>query len=153
MLIGLLSLNSGCYSIRKKFIRKKKDKGTKAVYVNFKEYPLKPSHDAYVNYYLFVRGWLDELTGALNKGISHKRSKRAINEAIMNIEQIMFFYNLEGKETIYPFYEKLLAIRKEVQRNPNMGQVKKNRLIRKIESFKRSFERNFNYTDAQKWIS
>jgi hypothetical protein len=120
--------------------------------VDFKDYPAKPSRDAYIDYYLFVRGWLDELVGALEKGISYKRQKRAIGEAIMNLEQIISFYNLEGKNAIYPLYEELVAIEGEVKKSPNMSQIRRNSLIRKIEHFKRRFERDFNYTDAEKWM-
>ena len=151
-LIAMLSLTSGCYNIRKKFIRKKKQSKEIPVYVNFKDYSAKPSRGYYVNYYLFVRGWLEELIDALKKGISYKRQKRAINEAIMNLEQITTFYNVEGKEKIYPFYEELQGFRKTIQSSPNMSDTKRNSLTRKIERFKRRFEKDFNYRDAEKWM-
>jgi len=151
-LIVMISSTSGCYNIRKKFIRKKKQKDEVPVYVNFKDYPAQPSRKAYINYYLFVRGWLEELTDALKKRISHKRQKRAINEAIMNLEQIITFYDVEGKEKIYPFYEEIRDFRKTIQNNPNMSDVKRNSLVRKIERFKRGFEKDFNYRDAEEWM-
>jgi len=120
--------------------------------VNFKDYPAKPSRDAYINYYLFVRGWLDDLTEALRKGVSYKRQRRAINEAIMNLEQIITFYGPEGKDAIYPFYEKLQDFREAIKKSPNMSETKRNSLIRKIEQLKRRFEKGFNYTDAEKWM-
>jgi hypothetical protein len=123
------------------------------VYVDFKDYPTKPSRDVYIDYYLFVRGWLDELTGALERGTSNKKERRAINEAIMNLEQIISFYNTDGKDAIYPLYEELLAIRKEVETSPNMADVRKNALIKRIEYFKRRFEKDFNYKDAEKWLN
>jgi len=144
---------SGCHSFRQKFIRKKKTEEVAPVYVSFKDYPDRPSRDAYIDYYLFVRGWVDELLGALNKGISFKRQKRAINEAIMNLEQIVSFYNHEGKELIYPLYEELLYFRKEIEKSPNMSITRRNGLIRKIEAWKRRFEKGFNYSDAEKWLS
>jgi len=143
----------GCYSLRKKFVRKKKENKETPVYVDFKEYPQQPSREAYINYYLFVRGWLDELTEALKKGLSAKRQKRAINEAVMNLEQIISFYNTEGKDEIYPFYEELVEIKDEVEKSSISSSFRKNSLIRKIENFKRRFEKNFNYTDAKQWMS
>lgn len=152
LLVAMLSLASGCHSLRKKFIRKKRHKKEALVYVNFKDYPAKPSRGAYINYYLFVRGWLDDLTEALRKGISYKRQRRAINEAIMNLEQIITFYNTEGKNTIYPLYEKLQGFREAMKKSPNMSEIKRNSLIRKIEQLKRRFKKDFNYTDAEKWM-
>ena len=151
-LIAILSSTSGCHSLRKKFIRKKKHKPELPVYVNFKDYPAKPSRGAYINYYLFVRGWLDDLTEALRKGISYKRQRRAINEAIMNLEQMITFYDPEGKDAIYPFYEKMQDFREVIKKSPNMSEIKRNSLIRRIEQLKRRFEKDFNYTDAVKWM-
>ena len=151
-LIVMVSLSSGCYNIRKKFIRKKKQGKEIPVYVNFKDYPSKSSRREYINYYLFVRGWLEELIDALKKGISHKRQRRAIDEAIMNLEQIVTFYDVEGQEKIYPFYEELGGFRKAIQNSPNMSDAKRNSLTRKIERFKRRFEKDFNYRDAEKWM-
>lgn len=152
-LILLMGLNSGCHSLRKKFVRKKKSKKEVPVYVDFKEYPTKPSREAYIDYYLFVRGWLDELLAAAKKGISHKRQRRAISEAIMNIEQIISFFNTEGKEKIYPLYEELLSIGIQVNKAPNMSEVRRNSLVRKIEQVKRRFEKGFNYSDAEQWMN
>jgi len=153
LLIVMLSVTSGCHSLRKKFVRKKKHTKETLVYVDFKDYPTKPSREAYINYYLFVRGWLDDLREALKKGISYKRQRRAINEAIMNLEQIITFYGAEGKDAVYPIYEELQDFREEMAKSPNMSEAKRNFLIRKIEQLKRRFEKNFNYTDAEKWMS
>lgn len=152
LVIAGLFCSSGCYNIRKKFIRKKKISENVTVYVDFKDYPSKPAREAYVDYYLFVRGWLDELNGALKKGISHKRQKRAINETIINLEQIISFYTPEGKDQIYPLYKTLLDIKDQLNRSPNLSSMQRNALVSKIEKFKRRFEREFNYTDAAKWM-
>lgn len=142
----------GCHSLRKKFIRKKKYHKEELVYVDFKEYDNSLSVEAYNDYYVFVRGWIDELIGSLNKGMSFKRQKRAIDEIIMNIEQMMAFYNQEGKDRIYPLYEDFLAAGEDVRRSPNMSDIQKSSLIRRLEHYKRRFESEFNYKDAQAWI-
>ena len=152
-LVAMVSLTSGCHSLRKKFIRKKKYEKEAPVYVNFKDYPTKPSQGAYINYYLFVRGWLDDLTEALRKGVSYKRQRRAINEAIVDLEQIIAFYDTEGKDAVYPIYEELQGFREAMKKSPNMSEIKRNSLIRKIEKLKRKFEKDFNYNDAEKWMS
>lgn len=152
LLIMALFLTSGCYTLRKKFVRKKKFEEKAPVYVDFKNYPNKPSREAYIDYYLFVRGWLEELNESLQKGYSMKRDKRAINEAVMNLEQITMFYNQQGKEKIYPLYQDLTKVREAITRDPNMSSVERNVLIQRIEHFQRKFEAEFNYTDAQKWM-
>jgi hypothetical protein len=152
-LIFILFYTSGCVSLRRKFVRKKKYVEEAPVYVNFKDYPVQPSRDAYIDYYLFVRGWLDELEESLREGASLKREKRAINEAIMNFEQIISFFKPEGKEAIYPLYTELLAIRKQIQDNPNLGEMQRNSLVSQIERFLRRFEAGFKYTEAEKWMN
>ncbi len=151
-LIAMLSVTSGCHSLRKKFTRKKKNTKELPVYVDFKDYPTKPLREDYINYYLFVRGWLDDLVEALKKGISYKRQRRAINEAIMNLEQIITFYNTEGKDAVYSIYEELQGFKEEMVKSPNMSETKRSFLIRKLQRLKRQFERDFNYTDAEKWM-
>ncbi|MBU1121349.1 MAG: hypothetical protein ABIH71_08250 [Candidatus Omnitrophota bacterium] len=148
MCIGLC----GCHSLRKKFIREKKYHKEAPVYVDFKEYSNELSPQAYSDYYLFVKGWIDELGSALRKGMSFKRQKRAINEIIMNMEQMMAFYNQEGKNTMFPLYEDFLAVREDIQRSPNMSGIQKGSFLRRLEHYKREFESGFNYKDAQVWI-
>jgi len=152
LLIVALFLTSGCYTLRKKFVRKKKFEEKPPVYVDFKNYPNKPSKDAYIDYYLFVRGWLEELSESLKQGYSIKRDKRAISEAVMNVEQIMMFYSPQGKEKIYPLYQDLTKIKDTIAKSPNMSDIERNTLVQKIDHFQRKFEAEFNYTDAQKWM-
>ncbi len=152
LLILFLFFSAGCYTLRKKFIRKKQFKKEKPVYVDFKEYPQKPSREAYLTYYLFVRGWLDELKESLISEQNVKRQRYAINQAIMNVEQIISFYNLEGKESIYPLYAELLEIRRLIESGPRLGQVQRNLVISKIEHFKRNFDANFSYQKIEEWL-
>ena len=149
-LILCLFSTSGCHSIRKKFTRKKRPKKDVPVYVHFKEYDEQPSREAYLDYYLFVRGWLDEFIEALQKGVSYKRQKRSLDEAIMNLEQIIAFLNHDGKEYIYPMYEEFLEIRQDI--SPNMTQNRRNTYVRRTEVLKRNFEKEFNYIAAEKWM-
>lgn len=152
LIVASVFFTCGCQSLRQKFIRKKKYEREAPVYLGLKEYPNKLTREAYIDYNLFIRGWLDELIDTLSTGINVKKEKRAINEAVMNVEQLIYFFNDEGKEAIYPIYEELLAIQKEIIRSPNMSSVKINSLIRRVENVKRRFESNFSYSDIEKWI-
>ena len=70
----------------------------------------------------------------------------------MNVEQIISFFNTEGKEEIYPLYEELLSIRSQVEKSPNMSEIRRNSLARKIEQIKRRFDKGFNYSDVEQWM-
>lgn len=151
-LLILLALNTGCHSLRKKFIRRKK-KEEVPVYVTPKDYPEKPTRDIYIDYYLYTKGWLEELAKALRKGISYKRQKHAIEEAIMNLEQIISFFNQEGKKEISSLHRELKEIKEEINRVPNLSRIKRDFLIRKIQNIKRDFDSNYTYTDVKEWIN
>lgn len=152
LLIAAVFLPCGCYSLRKKFVRKKKYTKELPVYVDFKEYSRAPSKESYVSYYLFVRGWIDELITTVDKGVSFKRQKRAAEEIIMNLEQMMSFYNQAGKDEVYPLYEKFLAVKQEMEKNPYPSEVRRISFLKNLEHLKRVFESTCNYTDAGKWI-
>ncbi|MDP2924291.1 MAG: hypothetical protein Q8O30_11350 [Candidatus Omnitrophota bacterium] len=158
LLLISIFFTSGCYTLRKKFIRKKKYQKEEPVYVGFKDYPTKPSREAYLDYYLFVEGWIDELSDELSdsfsvsKAYSLKRVKRAIKEAIMNLEQIIAFFNKEGKEKIYPLYQDLVKVKESIDKNPNTSAIERSTLLQKVEHFRRRFEADFKYSNAQKWM-
>ncbi len=157
ILIGVILATSGCTTLRKKFVRKKKYKQEEPVYINFKEYPNKPSREAYVDYYLFVKGWLDDLVESLkvdrvNNSYNYKRAKRAIDGAVMNLEQIIAFFNDEGKEKIYPLYRDLTDIKNKMDKNHNLSVLERQRIMDKIDHFRREFQSEFKYSQAQKWM-
>lgn len=152
ILLVVMIFGSGCHSLRKKFVRKKKDTKETPVYINFKQYPQLPSRQAYVDYYLFVKGWLEDLVNALQDADSRKKEKRAVNEAIMNLEQIIYFYNQDGKENIYPLYEELLSVKGDIYKGISMNEIKRDMLAVKVDRIRRNFESGFNYNDAKQWI-
>jgi hypothetical protein len=151
-LIVFLAADSGCITLRKKFIRKKKTQEEAPVYVDFKEYPDKPTKEVYINYYVFTQGWLDDLIETLKSEGNYKRRKHSISEAIMNIEQIISCYNQEGKDKIYPLYQELLSLQKQLMRTPNLVEAERLNFVRKIGLLKSRFEKEFNYNDAEKWM-
>lgn len=157
LLIGMVLATSGCASLRKKFIRKKKSQKEEPVYINFKEYPKKPSREAYIDYYLFVKGWLEDLSESLrvdriNNTYNYKRAKRAIDGAVMNLEQIIAFLNDEGKEKIYPLYRDLTNVKDTMDKNHNLSVLERQRIMGRVERFNRKFQSEFKYSQAQKWM-
>lgn len=151
-LLTVLVLNNGCHSLRKKFTRKQKEKEV-PVYITPKEYPQKPTRDIYIDYYLYTKGWLEELAKALGKGISYKRQKHAIGEALMNLEQIISFLNQKGKENIEPLHQELQQIQAEIKRVPNLSRIKRDYLVRKVQRIAREFGSNYTYTDVREWLN
>ncbi len=148
---ALIFFNYGCYSIRKKFIRKKKYQKEPTVYIDLKDYSSQQAEGEYLDYYLYVKGWLDELVKAVEKGFSPKRQKLAANEVIHNLEMAMTFLNTDGKNGMYAIYDEFLVIRKEIENNPIFTQNEKYFLLYRMRSLKRQFEKKFNWVDIEKW--
>ena len=150
LMINILFIN-GCYTVRKKFVRESKYQKDTTVYVDFKDYPEALSRDAYLDYYLFIQGWLDELIQALARGGNRKKQKQAINEVIINFEQVRYFFNEEGKEKTSPLYGEFLEVREKIH-DPYLDDTERGNLIRKVESTKREFERVLRWSNASLWM-
>lgn len=136
---------SGCYSLRKKFTRKRAKETPPPLYLNLKEYPKVPTKDMYDEYYLFVRGWLSELIRDIENKISPKRQRKAIDEALKNLEQIVYFYNEEGKRKINPIYKELIKLRGKVYDPYFIASGDNSSTVRDISRIRREFEKEFSF--------
>jgi len=153
ILVLLMILDfSGCQALRKKFVRKRRKEKPPPLYLELKDYPQVPTKDMYDQYHLYVRGWLDELMHTIEEESNAKRQKKSIDEAVMNFEQIMYFYNEEGKKAAEPLYKELVSLREEIH-NPYFALSGNfSSTTRKISRLKRDFEKNFSYEDALEWM-
>ncbi len=136
---------SGCYSLRKKFTRKRAKETPPPLYLNLKEYPKVPTKDMYDEYYLFVRGWLSELIRDIENNISPKRQRKSIDEALKNLEQIVYFYNEEGKKKINPIYKELVKLREKVYDPYFITSGNDSSTVRDISRIRREFEKEFSF--------
>ena len=107
----------GCHALRKKFVRKRKKDAAPPLYLELKDYPHVPTQDMYHQYWLFVRGWLDELKLSIEEDSNKKRQRKAADEALMNFEQIVYFFNDTGKGIVASLQQELVSIREKVH-NP-----------------------------------
>lgn len=152
--LGLMVLGGGgCRTVREKFVREKSAEREAPVYVTFKEYSDKPTRQVYIDYYLYTRGWLGALVEALEKGVSHKRQRHAAGEALMNLEQIISFFNQEGKDAAAGIHQELKEIEAQIREIPNLSRIRRNSLIRKTQRLKREFRANYTYTKAKEWLN
>jgi hypothetical protein len=151
LILNLLVL-SGCHTLRRKFIRQKEHKKDHIVYVDFKEYPDAPSQESYRLYYIFADGWLDELIKSLNYTGNRKKQKHAISEVITNVEQMLSFFNEEGKKETMYLYRELLEVKDQIF-SPQLDEIKKNKLAREVERLKREFRRKFSWRNVSLWVN
>jgi len=131
--------------LRKKFTRKRAKETPPPLYLNLKEYPKVPTKDMYDEYYLFVRGWLSELIRDIENNISPKRQRKSIDEALKNLEQIVYFYNEEGKKKINPIYKELVKLREKVYDPYFITSGNDSSTVRDISRIRREFEKEFSF--------
>ena len=134
-----------------KFVRKRKKETPPPVYLNLKDYPDVPTQEMYEEYYLFIRGWLDEIARCMENNYGKKRRVKAANEALENLKQIISFLNEEGREKIWPIYSDLQKLKEKVG-SPYISYSQQNQIIRQAESIKRRFEVDFTYDKAKQWF-
>ena len=152
VMLVLIADFTGCAALRKKFVRKRRKDLPPPLYLELKDYPNVPTEDMYHQYWLFVRGWLDELKQSIEEEGNRKRQKKAIDEAVMNFEQIVYFFNEEGKQVIAPLHQELLSIQEEVDDPSFSASGNTGILLRRITKAKRDFERDYTYAKASVWL-
>jgi len=150
ILLSIAILFFGCYSLRKKFVRKKRV-SPPSVYVDFKEYKSPPSSQLYQDYYLFACGWLEELIKGLRFSQNTKKQRQAIEEAIFNMEQMMVFLNEEGRNKLSLLYKELLEIKKEIY-SSFLNDPRRESLIKKTEKILRRLSSQFSLSKASVWM-
>lgn len=142
----------GCISLRKKFVRKRQTLQEEPVYVNFKEYPATPKSELYRDYWVFLRGWLDEAIKNIDVSGNRKRAKHSFEEAVANIENIVLLFNEEGKKKIDPLYKELLSAKSDFEKRVNMSEIERDGFLRRVEKIKEDFEYNFAYSRIKPWL-
>ncbi|MCM8823632.1 MAG: hypothetical protein NC822_03045 [Candidatus Omnitrophica bacterium] len=146
----LTFLFSGCYNLRKKFVRKKKIEKEPTVYLNLKDYPSTPTKEIYTDCYLFFIGWLDEFIKSADKEDNYKREKKALDNAGENLAEIIEMFNEEGKQAIKPLYEDFLVLKEKV--TPYKTSIDREVIIREAELIRKRFSKDFKYSKVSQWI-
>jgi len=84
--VVILTQLTGCASLRKKFIRKKKVTKETPHYSRIREYDNVPTMELYTKHYIFWKSWHREIMELL--GQNSKKDKRCIDEMIGNLEDM-----------------------------------------------------------------
>jgi len=152
LLIVLVLFTCGCYSLRKKFSRNKAHPKETQVYLDLKSYPVSASREDYQDGVLYLNGWLDEAVSNLIENGNRKRVRHSLQEALESMDEIVDFYDEDGKRAIGPLHEELRIVRDDFAHNANLTTIDCNGFKRRIEEIKRSFSENFKYSEAKKWL-
>jgi L-lactate utilization protein LutB len=153
LLIALIIFSTGCYTLRKKFVRKKDNAKEAAVYLDLKNYSgAAVSVEDYQDNVSYLNGWLDEASLNLTENGNRKRVRHSLAEAVESMENIIDSYNDDGKRFVKHLYEYLKDIRDDFAKKSTSTVVDCNVFKSRIETFKRDFTHNFNYREAKQWL-
>lgn len=152
LLILCLALTSGCYTVRKKFIRKKEIKKEETVYVDFKEYPEEPKNETYSDYALFLRSWLDEALKTIEMSGNRKRVSHSLDEAKSNMESIIDLCDDRGKAAFKPLHDELSGVKADFDKRRTTTMLDHYDFKLRIESIKKKFESHFKYSRIKEWL-
>ena len=140
LLLVLLMLSSGCYSLRKKFVRKNSKAKEDIVYVNLKEYPQGQSDQAYSDYSVFFRSWLDEISVTLTQSANRKRIRHAFQEARVNLEEMIDLCEDEGRSDLEKINGKLVAVEKDFAACKALTNIDRIIFTKRISGIKSEFD-------------
>ena len=111
LLIALIIFSSGCYTLRRKFVRKNTKAEEIKVYLDLKNYPsASTSAEDYQDNVLYLNGWLDEAYNNLTENGNRKRVRHSLAQAVESMENIIDLYNDDGKRFVKHLYDDLKEI-------------------------------------------
>jgi hypothetical protein len=153
LLIALIIFSSGCYTLRRKFVRKNTKAEEIKVYLDLKNYPsASTSAEDYQDNVLYLNGWLDEAYNNLTENGNRKRVRHSLAQAVESMENIIDLYNDDGKRFVKHLYEDLKEIRDNFSKNSALTAIDCNAFKNRIEALKASFAQNFSYREAKQWL-
>ncbi len=136
---------SGCGPLAKKFVRKRKRKKPQAVYVQPKDYPLANSQELYKDYYIYARGWMQELIVSLREKRSAKKIISCLQGIVENLSYLQEFFN-EGaplKDLLFSYIDKFSQMLSKFRRH-SVSTTLWDKYLSESERIQREFEKKFS---------
>ena len=153
LLIALIIFSSGCYTLRRKFVRKKDKAEEVKVYLDLKSYSgAAAAAQDYQDDVLYLNGWLDEASNNLTENGNRKRVRHSLAQAVECMENIIDAYDDDGKRFVKHLYENLKEIRDDFSKNSTLTGIDCDTFKNRIVALKGSFTQNFNYREAKQWL-
>ncbi|MFH1791670.1 MAG: hypothetical protein ABH885_06800 [Candidatus Omnitrophota bacterium] len=140
---------TGCASLRKKFIRKKKEKEETPQYLGIKEYKVTPSIELYKKHYIYWRSWNTEINE--NLGDNPKNDLVCIRQMIGNLEDMRgMLVDEKGNEL-----DRHIDTLKGIEKDMSAGRITPGQKTRVQRVLKKEFmmvKINFTYTKMEPYM-
>jgi len=147
--VAVLSL-SGCATLKRKFVRKKKKEEKQKVVLALEDYDkLIDYHELYKKHYLLWGYWHDELISALEK--SYKKQRVCIDQVLEHLDSLKKYITPEKASLLEEYISRLEKIRKRLY-GRSLNDIEKDRISRELEKLKRLIDKEFRYSEIKSYI-
>lgn len=142
---------TGCATLRRKFVRKKKKEEQKpTVILALKDYDkLINYQDLYKKHFLLWQYWQEELISAL--GQNFKKQRECIDQALENLSALEKYITPDKKSTLDTYLARLDKIRKRLY-GRSLNSIEKDRIKRELEKIKRLVDKGYRYSKIKSYI-
>lgn len=133
---------TGCSSLQKKFIRKKKGPEKPPQVYHVQQYNITPSIELYSKHYIYWKNWHRQILDTL--GDNSKSDARCIQEMISNLVSMKEMLVPEKGDQLDKHIVKLQKIEKDIKAK-NLTDATKTRIRRTLEKELKSIKVQFSY--------
>lgn len=147
--VSILIFNiTGCASLQRKFIRKKKGPKKPRIY-QLKKYVKKPTPELYKKHYAYWMTWQSEIISDL--GRSHKKDVRCIEEIIGNLRDMQNILVAEKADLLERHIIRLTGVKDTILKE-DLSQYNRHSILQTLESEDRAIKREFCYPKVKDYL-
>jgi hypothetical protein len=143
---------SGCETLRKKFIRKRKTTTTKEdMIVSPRDYSAHPFPNAvmYKQYFTYWKSWNQELVTALNDKASNKKVLECIEQAGVNLKKMATYLQDKEAAALSAYIDKTDVLEARIRSMPGLPPAEGNRFRYTAERILSGINREFDPTSMK----
>ncbi|MFQ5681375.1 MAG: hypothetical protein ACE5GG_04935 [Candidatus Omnitrophota bacterium] len=120
---ALILGSSGCYALRKKFIRRPKhEPKAEDPVLAFEDYKNDDDPEtAYRKYLLYWRSWQEELIVAIENGLSRKKQSACAREALSNLKMARSFLDEDKQNKLDVYLSELEDLAEDIEKGNLQG--------------------------------
>lgn len=141
---------TGCATLQKKFVRKKKKEEKAAPVITMYDYSKDLRVDElYKKHFLFWKTWQLELIGRLDA--TYKMRNDCYDHIIANLMEMQEYLASPKREELRPFLERIKSIEPMIRKR-RLSKSEKYRITQLLEDTQLQIEKRFSYSDVKGFL-
>jgi hypothetical protein len=146
-IVSCIFLLTGCETMRKKFVRKrKKTESTEPMVIVPRDYSAHPfpSDVLYKQYFVYWKSWNQELVESLNDRLSYKKISDCAQQALMNLKKMATYLEEEKAKELDTYIKKTEDLKGRIEYVKNLPPSQMNMLKYDAERILSAVNRKFD---------